>query len=463
MTDQGDTTPAVWDPTARGGAGGWVRPRPADAPQGAAGPGSPLAPPPATGAVGDQGPPLAARPYLAGQAPAPGAFPDHAAPPPAPGGFPGHVTPPPAPGGFPGHVAPQQGSAPFSRPAPAVPPAPPQPQPPTGFPGHAGPQQQPPGPFGAPGAGAFDATQALPPVPPQELTSYQLRPPVPSYQPTAPGGYPPPPPQQAPGGYPPHPAPAGINLPGRYEEYQPEGPEQDDRPRRRGPLLVGIGVVLLLAIGGGTVFALQGSGSPAKTAKAAPPTATASPTGAPAAAPTTSGAPSGSAGASASPSASGSAGANALAEAQAMDALLTRGEAAKSPIGSAVAQVQSCPAKADIDSAAQTFDSAAQQRDQLLADLAKLNLADLPGGADAAAGLKTAWQESGEIDRSYAAWARTISAQGCGGGRTAPSTPDKQHADALNPQATQAKQDFVTKWNALATTYGLTPRTWDRI
>jgi hypothetical protein len=125
--------------------------------------------------------------------------------------------------------------------------------------------------------------------------------------------------------------------------------------------------------------------------------------------------------------------------------------------------VESCPAKTDIDSAAQTFNSGAQQRDQLLTALGKLNLADVPGGADAAASLKTAWQESGDIDRAYAAWARTVSAQGCGGNKTAPDTADKQRADQLNPQATQAKKDFVTKWSALAGTYGLTAPTWDRI
>ncbi|MGF1432583.1 hypothetical protein ACQRUO_39580, partial [Kitasatospora sp. LaBMicrA B282] len=167
--------------------------------------------------------------------------------------------------------------------------------------------------------------------------------------------------------------------------------------------------------------------------------------------------------ASASASASSSAGPNAQAEAQALDGLLARGESAKAPIGSAVAQVDSCPAAADITSAAQTFDSAAQQRDALLGELAKLNLADLPGGADAAATLKTAWQDSAGIDRSYAAWARTVATQGCGSSKTAPTTADKQKADALNPQATQAKQDFVAKWNPIASTYNLTNRTWDRI
>lgn len=228
--------------------------------------------------------------------------------------------------------------------------------------------------------------------------------------------------------------------------------------------------MLLLAVGGGAVLAMQNSGSGSPTAKAAAPPATG------ATAPSTGGAPvsgspsatdspsagaSDSAGASASASASG--GANAQSEAQALDALLTQGEAAKAPIGSAVAQVASCPAKADIDAAVQTFTSGADQRDKLVAQLAVLNVADIPGGADAVQSLKSAWQTSADIDRAYAAWAQSVSAGGCANGNQAPDTADKQKADQLNPQATQAKKDFVAKWNALAGSYGLASRTWDRI
>ncbi|TQF05667.1 hypothetical protein E6W39_29895 [Kitasatospora acidiphila] len=274
--------------------------------------------------------------------------------------------------------------------------------------------------------------------------------------PPVPAGYPPPP-QAPPGG--------GLDLPGRYEE----DPDDDDRPaRRRTPLLVGAGLVLLLAVGGGAVLAMQNSGSGSPTAKAAaPPTtgATAPSTGgAPASgSPSATDSPSAGASDSAGASASASGGANAQSEAQALDGLLTQGEAAKAPIGSAVAQVASCPAKADIDAAVQTFTSGADQRDKLVAQLAVLNVADIPGGADAVQSLKSAWQTSADIDRAYAAWAQSVSAGGCGNGNQAPDTADKQKADQLNPQATQAKKDFVAKWNALAGSYGLASRTWDRI
>ncbi len=222
-------------------------------------------------------------------------------------------------------------------------------------------------------------------------------------------------------------------------------------------------MLLVAALGGGTVWALQNSGgSTAAAAKPAPVDSTAQP------APSQSAQPGGGDGSStpASPSPSTSSapgtGPNAAAQAKAMDDLLARGENAKAPIGNAVATVGSCPAKAEVDSAAQVFQDGATQRDQLLADLAKLDLSALPGGADAAQTLRSAWQQSGDIDRAYAAWARTVGSQGCANG-AAPNTADLKRANDLNPQATQSKKDFVAKWNPLAATFNLTARTWDRI
>jgi hypothetical protein len=219
-------------------------------------------------------------------------------------------------------------------------------------------------------------------------------------------------------------------------------------------------VVLVLAVGGGTVWAMQGSGSPKTTSAAAtgkPQAApgSAAPASADPGAPSTSDAP--------SPSASTpSAGPKAADQAKALDSLLSQGESAKAPIGSAVAKVKSCPAKADIDSSAQVFDDAAKQRDTLLASLGKLDFGDLPGGADAAASLKAAWQQSAAIDRAYEGWAKDVSSQGCTKG-VAPNTANLKNANDLNPQATQSKKDFVAKWGPIAGAYNLASRTWDRI
>ncbi|WP_371516762.1 hypothetical protein [Kitasatospora sp. NBC_01300] len=392
MTDQHNTAPAVWDPTARGGAGGWVRgpQRPAEPTPAQPAPAQPAAPqdgaalPPAAGAVGDQGPPLVARPYLAApkppSVPPPAPFPSHAsAQTPGPGYVSGEV-----PG--PGYVYP--------------------PQPP------AGPQQPP-------------------------YVPYQGQPDYPADHPSAyPAGY--------------------------------EDPDDEDRPNnRKAPLLIGFALLLVVAVGGGLLVAARNSGDKKDQAAPAPPSASATSTGNPPTGPATgtdatpngAGDPASSAPAP-SPTASG-AGANAKTQAQALDGLLTEGESAKAPIGSAVAKVSSCPAKADIESAAQVFDNGAKQRDELLRKLAKLNASDVPGGADAMASLKSAWQLSADIDRAYANWARAVAGQGCSG--SAPTTADKKRADELNPQATQAKKDFAGKWKPIADTYGLTPRTQDRI
>ncbi|MGW4898704.1 hypothetical protein ACWEQL_41715, partial [Kitasatospora sp. NPDC004240] len=338
----------------------------------------------------------------------------------------------------------------------AAPPAAP-PAPPVGFPGHATAQGGP-----RPPAGPPPVAPAHDPFPghdghPQDFPG----------GPGGPGG--PPPYGQQPAGGPGYGAPDYAS----YENHQQyRQPEDEDRAggNRRAPLLIGFALLFVLTLGGGILFALKDDGS--EPAQAAPaPTVpanggAANPQPAPQQPGGQSGTPSASAtdtpsaGASASPSA-GAAGPGAQTQAKALDELLTRGEGAKAPIGNAVAKVNSCPAKTDIEASAQVFDSGAKQRDQLLADLAKLSVADVPGGAEAVQSLTSAWQLSADIDRAYAAWARSVAEKGCSG--TAPNTADKKRADELNPQATAAKKDFVAKWNAMAGTYGLNPRTQDRI
>ncbi|WP_327676560.1 hypothetical protein [Kitasatospora sp. NBC_00458] len=441
MTDQQNTAPAVWDPTARGGAGGWVRgPQQPAAPTGpptppgtppaapATGPGAPHPhPQPAAGAVGDQGPPLAARPYLAAspgsaQAPSPG----------------------------------------YDAPTAQIPlPVPPRPAPPQSVP------PQPP--YGTPYDQPSQPSQ--PPRPP-----YGQGPAGAAPYPAQPGGHP--------GGHPGHPQPGHSQpdypQPGYPQPYPqadyPTGYEDvddEDRPgSKRAPLLIAFALLFVLALGGGILWAIRDNGSPTDQAAPSPASATtdaSTPSGnpQPAPAPTdATGAPTPDASdtASASPSATPSptaGGPNAQGQAKALDELLTQGEGAKAPIGSAVAKVNSCPAKPDIDSAAQVFDNGAKQRDQLLTKLASLAVTDLPGGADAVQSLKSAWQLSADVDRAYASWARAVAAQGCSG--MAPNTADKKRADELNPQATQAKKDFVAKWKTIADQFGLTVRTQDRI
>ncbi len=431
MTDQQNTAPAVWDPTARGGAGGWVR-----GPQQPAAPGTPPAGPPTapgpsagpsappTGPHGDDAPTALIPQPLAPQPAAPGAFPPRSAPPQPSAAAP---TAPAFPQVPPGGPAP---GAPYGPPRPAQqPPYPPHLQPGPPQAGH------PQGPYGHERAG-YDQ-------PGYDQPGYDQ------------GGY------DQPGyGQAAHDYPTGYGT----------ADDEDERPgNRRAPLLIAFALLFVLALGGGILWAVRDKGATTDQAGPATPSATATSAGNPQPAP----APTGSAGAptpaasdpaasaSATPTPTAAGGPNAATQAKALDELLTQGESAKAPIGSAVAKVNSCPAKPDIDSAAQVFDNGAKQRDQLLTKLATLGVADLPGGAEAVQSLKSAWQLSADIDRAYASWARTVAAQGCSG--SAPNTADKKRADELNPQATQAKKDFVTKWKAIADQFGLTPRTQDRI
>ncbi|MEV4559778.1 hypothetical protein AB0K51_22660 [Kitasatospora sp. NPDC049285] len=442
MTEQGNNARAVWDPTANNGAGGWVR-RPITPD-----PASPSAQSPLPGPNPPQAP--AAAPY-----PVP-----PAAPPRTPAATP--VRPPrtePGPTG----PAPQQ----------APPAAPPGPAPYAGAASQSGgfPQAAPPPPFGGqqgypdqPGYGEQPGYGQQPGygnqqsfggqgfnAPPQPFSPQQ------PYNAQPPGGGQPPFGQQPPFGRQP-------NLDPQPDfAAQPEFDYEEDPRRRRTPVLVGAAVALLLVIGVGVVWAVQNSGDDPGQAKGAgtapPPPASSGTPGDPQSAPAASGSPSASASASAS---AGAAGPNAAAQAKALDALLTKGENAKAPIGSAVAKVRSCPAKPEVESAAKVFDTGAEQRDQLITELAGLQTSDLPGGAEAVQTLKTAWQQSGDIDRAYATWARTVSTQGCTNG-SAPTTADLNRANDLNPQATQSKKDFVAKWKPIADAYGLTARTWDRI
>ncbi|GAA0701334.1 hypothetical protein GCM10010193_65220 [Kitasatospora atroaurantiaca] len=435
MTDQDNTAPAVWDPTARGGAGGWVRRKPS---QDAATVHQPMVPPPHVppqappppppGSADDQGPPLAARPYLPPTAP----------PPPAP------------PAGY-GYPPPHPQTAPAPPAAPAAPPAPP-----GGFPGHAVGQAPHPA---FPNAGPAPATQpgfpaaAQPPFPPPGRPPFP-QPQQPPQQPHSPQPY-----QQP---YPPQPPqPVGYPGPAEYGDYEEVAPYDDEPRRSRTPLYIALGVAMAVMLGVGVVWVVQDTDG--SKDQAAPAPATTAPQSAPAPAPgqTTGGADPTASG-SPSTSAAPGTGPNAAAQAKALDDLLSRGESAKAPIGNAVAKVTSCPGKDEVNSAAEVFDAGAKQRDQLIADLVKLDLGDLPGGTETAQTLRTAWQQSGDIDRAYAAWARTVSSQGCTND-TAPSTADLKRANELNPQATQSKKDFVAKWNSLAGTFNLAPRTWDRI
>jgi hypothetical protein len=149
-------------------------------------------------------------------------------------------------------------------------------------------------------------------------------------------------------------------------------------------------------------------------------------------------------------------------QAKALNGLLDRNSGARRQVGNAVAAVESCTGTASMQSAAQVFQQAAQQREQLIGELGKLDLSAVDGGPAAARLLRDAWQQSADADHAYAAWAESVIRSGCPNG-AAPRTADRNRADTVSAQATHSKQSFVLAWNPIANRYGLASRTGDGI
>ena len=418
MSDADDSTPAVWDPTARGGAGGWVRHRraaradvpepsrepsperptqpqdnPPGAPAGAPDPAdeAPTALLPRVPEQPEQPDPTLVRPYLP-------AF--------------GKET---GTGADAGRAGDPMAGLPLFRPEP--------------------------GPVSGPGYGAE-----------QQEQTRQLRPvapPPPGYAPytrPSPGR---PSPGQPGGGYPPPGPPEAAPVPER---------------RRMNPLLLvlaAVVVVVVVLVGVLAVRAMSGSTKSPAAATSAPPVGTPATTGGSPAAPGggTSSGPSAGAGASASPSAgSGSA----QSEAAAVDQLLGQSASSRQQVIDAVAQVSQCGDPASVAAAQTALAQAAASRQALVTRLGALDMSQVQGGAQAVQILSKAWSESATADSDYAAWAGAMSHGGCSPNS---AQPDSDYADAgaQSGAATNDKNTFIDLWTPIAMQYGLPTRTADAI
>lgn len=148
-----------------------------------------------------------------------------------------------------------------------------------------------------------------------------------------------------------------------------------------------------------------------------------------------------------------SAGTGGSAQQQAADSLaglLSQSVSDRSSVNDAFNDVLQCGP--DLSQDAQTFQGAAQARQQLISQLAALPsqsalspsmLQDLSG----------AWQESQQVDSDYAQWAQDEAGNGCTG-----TTTDPSYVAAENPnrQATADKTAFAGEWNPVAAQYDLT-------
>lgn len=211
----------------------------------------------------------------------------------------------------------------------------------------------------------------------------------------------------------------------------PPGPSADSPGGARKGLFLATAAVAVVAAGAvGAVVALSLTGdSPSGTA----PSVTASAKEAPA------------------PSAS-----SASAQAAAVDELLDESATDRQQVIDAVSAVETCGAEAA--DAHTTLSKAASRRGSLISRLDRLDVGRIDGGRSAVADLRSAWRYSAEADRAFADWA--AAARGCLPG-TVPRTEDFAHGEENSGLATAAKRDFVSKWNDIATRYGLPSRTAD--
>ncbi|MFE0462075.1 hypothetical protein ACFW1A_22785 [Kitasatospora sp. NPDC058965] len=138
--------------------------------------------------------------------------------------------------------------------------------------------------------------------------------------------------------------------------------------------------------------------------------------------------------------------ADAQAQAQALSGLLGTANSSRQAVIGAVGAIKNCDNPANAQTA---LDQAATQRKQLLTSLAALKVDKLPTGQQLVDQLNQAWQASESADEAYAAWAGDAVA-GCDPSKQG-DNPHRQAGDTASGQASTAKKQAASLWNAIAT------------
>ncbi|QGV82742.1 hypothetical protein EIZ62_18610 [Streptomyces ficellus] len=221
------------------------------------------------------------------------------------------------------------------------------------------------------------------------------------------------------------------------QQYQDPQPYQEPAPRRSSKLPLIAAVVVGCAVLGLGAGALLSGGEGEK--KGAPDKA-------------------GVAGASSPTPGSGASQAApdpARTQAEALDKLLADSNNSRDTVIRSVENIKKCQG---LDQAATDLRGAAGQRRNLVTRLQALSVDKLPSHTELSAALTRAWQASAAADDHYAAWAGEVKGKkGCKGGK-ARSTGQFAQGNRASGDATTAKQEASRLWNAIAGTYGLTPR-----
>ncbi|MDN3295037.1 hypothetical protein QWM81_13435 [Streptomyces ficellus] len=294
-----------------------------------------------------------------------------------------------------------------------------------------------------------DATQYIPPVPPQPSGApYGIRPGTPGerqppaefdslfrdeaaagatqhmprYEATAPHQQP----HQ-------HQAPQAAAQP--PQPYQGQDQYQEARRRRSSKLALIAGVVVgcaVLGLGAGALLS-GGEEAPRTASDTTGVVAAGSPT----------------------PGPSQEAADPARTQAEELDKLLADSSSSRDTVIRSVENIKKCQ---NLDQAVTDLRGAAEQRRGLVTRLQGLAVDRLPNNAELSSALTRAWQASASADDHYAAWAAQVKGKkGCKGGK-ARHTSETVRANAASGEATTAKRKAAALWNGIAGTYGLTPR-----
>jgi zinc-ribbon domain len=147
-------------------------------------------------------------------------------------------------------------------------------------------------------------------------------------------------------------------------------------------------------------------------------------------------------------------------EAAKINFLLAESSNDRNEIVSATNDISNCGNLSQDES---TLNSAAQSRQLLINELPKLQIAQVPGGAQLIAALTSAWQASRASDSSYAAWAGDLLQSGCTPGQSSQGDPNWQAAQTSDAQATSAKTQSAALWAPIATAYNLPQYTYSQL
>ncbi|MEV6326255.1 hypothetical protein [Streptomyces sp. NPDC051909] len=148
-------------------------------------------------------------------------------------------------------------------------------------------------------------------------------------------------------------------------------------------------------------------------------------------------------------------------QAEELDKLLADSNNSRDAVISAVASIGKCQ---NLDQAASDLRGAAKQRRELVTRLQGLTVDKVPDHAALSAALVKAWKASAAADDYYAAWAdqARTNKKVCKDDRARP-TSQKNEGDKKSVEATAAKKQAAGLWNPTADKYGLTRRTYTQL